>query len=344
MSNQLLKSENLRARRIALIGGAGFVGHNLALFLKKRNYIPFIVDHFEVNNKFVLEIKSNPIKMGILEQRLKLLKSASISIIRCDARNQSSLLKVIRNIKPEIVIHLAAISHANKCNNFPQDAFENNLLTLQNALEVSREEKIKQFIFFSSSMVYGDFESGIVTEASKCNPKGIYASQKISGEYLLKAYHQVFGVNYTIIRPSALYGERCISRRVTQAFIEDAMTKNKITINGDGLDCLDFTYIQDLMSGIIKVIDNEKAFSETFNLTFGKARPINDLVKILKSYYPKLQVEYLPKDKLMPDRGTLSVIKARKMIGYVPQYPLEKGYKKYIEWMINNVGLAHNKQ
>ena len=81
-----------------------------------------------------------------------------------------------------------------------------------------------------------------VDEDAICEPIGIYGTLKLSGELLVKAYNQVFDLPYTIIRPSALYGERCVSRRVGQIFIENAIQGNEININGDGEDKLDFTY------------------------------------------------------------------------------------------------------
>ena len=99
----------------------------------------------------------------------------------------------------------------------------------------------------SSSMVYGDFDADIVSENKNCKPIGIYGTLKYSGELLVKSYNQVFDLPYTIIRPSALYGERCVSRRVGQIFIENAIQNNDIFVNGDGEDKLDFTYIEDLV-------------------------------------------------------------------------------------------------
>ena len=102
---------------------------------------------------------------------------------------------------------------------------------------------------------------------------------------------------YTIIRPSALYGERCVSRRVA-IFIENAIQNLDITINGNGEEKLDFTYINDLVDGITKCIENEKAINQTFNLTFGNAKKINDLINILKSEFPNLKVKYQEKKSL----------------------------------------------
>ena len=108
---------------------------------------------------------------------------------------------------------MAAVSHANRSNKDPHSTFDHSLRTLENALDNSKN-KIDHFIYFSSSMVYGNFKSGQVDEETICNPLGIYGALKYSGEKMVIAYNQVFGLPYTIIRPSALYGERCISRRV----------------------------------------------------------------------------------------------------------------------------------
>jgi nucleoside-diphosphate-sugar epimerase len=202
---------------------------------------------------------------------------------------------------------------------------------LENALDASRG-RVEHFIYFSSSMVYGNFEENAVTEESKCEPIGIYGALKLSGELLVKAYHQVFDLPYTIIRPSALYGERCVSRRVGQIFIENALTGREITIAGDGSDALDFTYIGDLVRGVHQVMEHEAAKNQILNLTYGEARSLSQMAEIMHDHFPNLDVNYVPKDKLMPDRGTLSVEKARRLIGYDPQFPLERGYVDYINW------------
>ena len=181
-------------------------------------------------------------------------------------------------------------------------------------------------------MVYGNFDGDAVTEARNCEPMGVYGALKLGAEKLVIAYNQVFDLPYTIIRPSALYGERCVSRRVGQAFIENAIRGKNLTVNGDGTDRLDFTYIKDLAQGILLSIVKPEAKNEIFNLTYGSARSINDLARLVLEYFPGLQVVYNPRDALMPERGTLCVEKARRLLGYEPQFPVDKGFVRYIEW------------
>jgi len=146
------------------------------------------------------------------------------------------------------------------------------------------------------------------------------------------AYQQVFDLPCTIIRPSALYGPRCVSRRVGQVFIESALNGSKLHIDGDGSEKLDFTYIEDLIEGICLAIQNPAAYNEIFNMTYGKSSTIQSLVNIVQEYFPHVQVESVQRDGLMPFRGTLSVKKAQRLLGYAPKNSIEVGFPKYIKW------------
>jgi nucleoside-diphosphate-sugar epimerase len=146
------------------------------------------------------------------------------------------------------------------------------------------------------------------------------------------AYNQVFNLPYTIIRPSALYGERCISRRVGQVFIENALRGQDIVIKGDGSDALDFTYVGDLVDGVCRCIERPEAKNQIFNLTYGQARSLNQMADVVRQEFPGIRVHHAERDALMPERGTLSVERARALLGYSPQNPLELGFRKYIQW------------
>jgi len=191
--------------------------------------------------------------------------------------------------------------------------------------------KSMHFIYFSSSMVYGNFVDGFVSEDTTCEPLGIYGALKFAGEKMVIAYNQVFDLPYTIVRPSALYGERCVSRRVGQVFIENALQGLDLEIAGDGSDRLDFTYVNDVVNGVIRIIESPNSQNQIFNLTYGQSRSIDEMVKILRDHFPGIRVNYKPRDKLMPSRGTLSMEKAKRLLGFEPQYPVEKCCPKYSE-------------
>ncbi|MFM7345228.1 MAG: NAD-dependent epimerase/dehydratase family protein [Tagaea sp.] len=327
---------NLAGKRVALVGGAGFIGHNMALELVARGAEVHVLDSLQVNNlgAFSAAAKTNPnarLYMAFIDERLDRLRKAGVALHIVDARDYHLLSPQLNSVEADVVVQLAAIAHANRANKDPYSTFDHSMRTLENSLDAVRERK-PHFIFFSSSMVYGNFDGEAVTEDRHCEPMGIYGALKYAGEKLVVAYNQVFGLPYTIVRPSALYGERCVSRRVGQALIENAISRGQVTINGDGTDRLDFTYIGDLVQGVVRAIGNDKAHNQIFNLTYGQGRSLNEMVEILRAHFPKVEVVHHPRDALMPERGTLSIEKARRLLGYEPAMPLEKGYAQYIAW------------
>lgn len=332
----MIDASAFKGKVVALVGGAGFIGHNLALELKALGAEPHVIDGLQVNNlgAFTNGLSENPnnnLYIGFVNLRLDSLRQAKIPLHVTDARDYHVLSRCLNAIKPDVVVHLAAVAHANRSNKDPFSTFDHSMRTLENALDSVRDLK-SHFIYLSSSMVYGNFEGDAVTEDRHCEPMGIYGALKYGAEKLVIAYNQVFNLPYTIIRPSALYGERCVSRRVGQAFIENAVRGKSLTINGDGTDALDFTYIKDFCQGVLRCIARPEARNQTFNITYGNARALNDLANLVIEHFPGLQVTYNPRDALMPERGTLSVEKARRLLGYDPQYPVDKGFVQYIQW------------
>jgi nucleoside-diphosphate-sugar epimerase len=330
--------QSLADKRIALIGGAGFIGHNLALELKRRGAKVEIVDSLQVNNLVQMSTDNmDPVNrdlyLRMITERLDMLRAAEIPVHPQDARDYHALSRILTQIKPQVIVHLAAVSHAGKSNKDPYSTFDHSLRTLENALDNARG-RAEHFVFMSSSMVYGNFLTQAVSEDHVLEPMGIYGALKVAGEKMVVAYNQVFDLPYTIVRPSALYGQRCVSRRVGQIFIESAMRGLKLRVDGDGEERLDFTYINDLVDGICLTIEHPAARNQTFNLTYGSSRPIKDLVSIVQRYFPKVEVERIERDKLMPFRGTLSVDKAKKLLGFIPKFPVETGFPQYVEWYL----------
>jgi nucleoside-diphosphate-sugar epimerase len=331
-------SNRIAGRRIAIVGGAGFIGHNLALSLTKIGAKVDVVDSLQVNNLLAFSSGVGPrdrreLYVRMIRERLELLEKAHVPLHIQDARDYHALSRVLADIAPEVIIHLAAVSHAGKSNKDPFSTFDHSLRTLENALDFARAGGVEQFIFLSSSMAYGNFQMPEVSEDHPLNPIGIYGALKLAGEKMVIAYQQVFGLPYTIIRPSALYGPRCVSRRVGQIFIESALEQKPLRVDGDGSEKLDFTYIDDLIRGVQNTIEHPSAKNEIFNITYGAARPIKDLISILqREFGDSLKVEHVERDELMPFRGTLSIEKARRLIGFEPTNPIDVGFPKYIQW------------
>jgi len=331
-----LQSDFWSRQRVLLVGGAGFIGHHLALRLKQQGSDVAVYDSLQVNNLGYLtsvyhSAPNAPLYIDFINERLALLHRRNIKIVVGDARDYHAVSRAVSEYRPTAIVHLAAVAHANRSNKDPFSTFDHSLRTLENVLDASRGFNAR-FIYLSSSMVYGDFHGSAAKEDQQCSPLGIYGSLKLAGELMVKSYNQVFGCEFVIIRPSALYGERCVSRRVGQAFIESALTTGQLTVNGDGTDALDFTYIDDLVSGLLLAISEKRATGEIFNLTYGAARSINDLADIVRSHFPRVTISHQPKDSLMPERGTLSIAKARELLGYSPEFSIDIGFSRYIDW------------
>jgi nucleoside-diphosphate-sugar epimerase len=275
--------------------------------------------------------KNRDMYVGFINERLELMKNAGVPVYVQDVRDYHATSRLLGEIKPHVIVHLAAVSHAGKSNKDPYTTFDHSLRTLENVLDYSRGN-VEHLIYFSSSMVYGNFLVPEVDEDQPLNSIGIYGALKVAGEKMVIAYQQVFGLPYTIIRPSALYGPRCVSRRVGQIFIENALEGKPLRMEGDGAERLDFTHVDDLVDGVKLSILKPEARNQVFNITYGQARSINELAQIVQKHFPGTQIERVQRDNLMPFRGTLSVKKAQKLLGYAPKNPIDVGFEKYIAW------------
>ena len=333
--------------RISLVGGAGFMGHNLALGLRQAGAEVQVVDNLMFNNLptnvSVSESSLDRFRRGLYQdfllQRFEKMRDAGVVLKTADARSMTDLIEVFNDFQPTKIVHLVGISSALDARQVPGLCFDLQLVTLRNVLEYTRlfPNSVSQVVFLSSSTVYGDFETPTVDENVRPKPRGIYANAKYMGERLVRTYNDQYGLGVNIIRPSALYGERCISRRVSQAFIENALMGKPLLLEGGGDGRLDFTYIEDLVDGMIRAIalPSAPASTHTFNITFGNARTILELANIVKSVVPNAVFEERPRDQIRPVRGTLSIDRAREVLNFEPQWPLEKGYKRYCEWYVD---------
>lgn len=341
LTPEIVKTK-LTGKRVMLVGGAGFIGHNLAVDLARYGTAVMVVDNLMLNNLVTnvtvddLDPLRRDLNNSFLMQRFDMMREAGVEMFNADARNSSDLAEAFRQFKPTDVVHLSAIASAVDARKVPGLAFDLQLLTLRNVLELSRNYMPEgHVVFMSSSTVYGDFEKPTVDETDRPRPRGIYANAKFMGERLMRTYSDQYGLGTTMIRPSALYGERCISRRVSQAFIENALSGKPLLLEGGGQGRLDFTHISDLVNGITRSIAVHNGGTNTFNLTFGNARTIADLAAIVKDVVPGAILEERPRDENKPVRGTLSTQRAQDELSFYPEWTLEVGYRRYCEWYVD---------
>ncbi len=330
----------LDGERVMLVGGAGFIGHHLALECRRKGAEVLVVDNMQINNIVyivsdrALDEVRRRLYVNFLLDRFALMRGAGVGIANIDARQMPELTSAFNEFQPTKAVHLSAISSAVTANQVPGLAYDLQINTLRNLLELCRlkSSMCKQVAFMSSSTVYGDFEGASVDETVRPRPRGVYANGKYIGERMVREAKTLYGIDYTIVRPSALYGIRCVSGRVTQNFIEKALMGKPLPLEGGGDGRLDFTNIDDLVEGIVRGLGLEGGRSRTFNITYGNARTIAELAAIVKSVIPATRFEECPAAPEKPRRGTLEIGRAREFLGFVPTRGLDQAYREYCKW------------
>lgn len=320
-----------------IIGGAGFIGYNITKKLLAQGHQVVLYDAF---------LNHLPPKQShypeYLQIRMKKLSSLgnddNLTIVRGDIRYKSFMIDAMNATQPEVVIHLAAIAAATSCDKYPEEASAINLDGTVNVIEAMKMYgKVKRFVFTSSSFVYGNFKKNVANEEHPVGPIDIYGTSKLAGENLTRSFSERCGVEHAIVRPSAAYGATDANRRVSQIFIENAILGKSIVLYEGGEGRVDFTHVDDLADGFILAALHPKAKNQTFNMTTGASRAIKDFAEIVKKVLPKTKIEITKAtDYVRPKRGTLSIKKAKELLGYKPKFTLETGIPAYVEFVLEH--------
>lgn len=323
-----------------LTGGLGLIGYHLAkqllstknnviIYDAQKHYIPFDKSTWSYYSVY----RVNDLNKVSAEN------AVNLKIIRGDCIDRELLKSSLNKHKPDIIIHLAALSIAGISAENPTEAriniFDNTMVVLDVLKEITFP--YERFVYVSSSMVYGNFlrdNAGAIIpakEEQQCNPIDIYGAMKLSCEHLVKAYHYKFGIPYTIIRPSAVYGHTDCNQRVTEIFLSNALHGKELLLDNKGTHQLDFTYIDDLVEGFILALNSKLSINDTFNLSGGKGWSINQLADVICKLIPGTTIRRIEAVPYRPNRGALNISKANTCFGYSPKYDLEKGMKIYCE-------------
>ena len=317
-----------------ITGGLGLIGSHIAHKLIEDSIVDQVVllDHYgcyvDTTSKGFVDYRK--LRTRGIEER--------IVIERGEAKYFSVIFDVINRYRPQYIYHLAALPLAKLQNLNTQEAYEGSVISTSNLLEAigilkkDGNYNPERFVYTSSSMIYGDFKYAPVDEDHPTNPKEIYGTMKLAGENVTRGLSNFYGIKSAIVRPSAVYGPTDMNRRVSQIFLEKAMMGEKITVHGVD-EALDFTYVKDIAKGFVLASVAEKAIGETFNITCGSARTLLEYVQILQPYFPDLDYEVTKRDAFRPRRGTLSIDKARRLIGFEPDYDLEQGIAEYVAFV-----------
>ena len=310
-----------------ITGGAGFIGSTLSEQLLKNNERVVIIDNFcdfynpALKEKNICNIKNNP----------------NLKLYRVDIRDRLSIKKVFDENKIDIVVNLAAMAGVRPSIENPILYQEVNCLGMQNILEEMQLHNVKNGVFASSSSVYGNckeapFKEDMIVDYA-ISP---YAATKKANEVMAHVYHKLYNINIMMLRFFTVYGPKqrpdLAINKFTRLMIED----KAIPMFGTGSTTRDYTYIDDIVDGIIKSCEfcskNEDVY-EILNL--GNSNPIAlmDMIKIIGE---TLEIE--PKiQQLSMQAGDVEttfadITKAKKLIGYEPKTTFYNGIKKFVEW------------
>ena len=314
--------------KILVTGGLGFIGHNVVYKLLQLGHTPIIVD-----NKTGYGVITNKELNYIMDERSK--KIFNHTIYNFDISNYYTLEKLFDTHDIDCVIHLASFPRQKVTSNNPSWASKTMSEGLLNLLELSKKNKVKKFVYISSSMVYGNFLDH-TNEDCVCNPQGQYGILKLAGEWLLKDYAKKGHFSYTIIRPSAVYGPTDVMDRVIGKFLVQAMRSQVIKVNGIH-EKLDFTYVDDIANGIVIATLSNNTSNKTYNVTRGVSHTLYHAAELIVDIVGKGNIEITNRDLEMPSRGALNIDKARNDFGYDPKITLEQGLILYYEWIRNSI-------
>jgi nucleoside-diphosphate-sugar epimerase len=314
--------------RFLVTGGGGFIGHNVVRILEQQGHECIIIDTC-TDYGFIPKEELT----YLIDNRLKRINA---QVRKIDIREGVFVDTIFKTYKPDVVIHMASFPRQKVVEQNPllaSDVMSNGLINL---LEKSKQHKVKKFVYISSSMVYGDFTTDVL-EAHPCKPQGQYGIMKLMGEKLVEDYHRTGAFDYTIIRPSAVYGEWDVEDRVVSKFVTKAMRGETLKVNGPD-EVLDFTYVEDTAQGIVLAATLDKANSNIYNITRSEDRQWNlkDAAELAIKIAGKGDLTVADRDLSFPKRGRLSIMKAVRDLGYNPQVNVEEGFQRYYDWYSQN--------
>ena len=314
--------------KVLVTGGAGFIGHNVVRILEQQGHECIVIDTCSDYGFIPKEELTY-----LVDNRLKRINT---QIRKIDIRESTFVDTIFKFYEPDVVIHMASFPRQKVVEQNPllaSDVMSNGLINL---LEASKKHSVKKFVYISSSMVYGNFETD-VDETAQCNPIGQYGIMKFMGEKLVEDYSRRECFEHVVIRPSAVYGEWDVEDRVVSKFMTKAMRGEKLKVNGPD-EVLDFTYVEDTAQGIVLAATKESANGNIYNITRSEQRQWNlkDAAELAIKIAGQGSLEVAPRDLSFPKRGRLDISRAVRELGYTPQVNVEQGFQRYYDWYSQN--------
>ena len=310
-------------------GGAGFIGHHLiaALYAKYPGVHITCVDNFD-------PFYDSTIKEKNLQPYLN---KPGFCLLRIDlGQTTFSDLQTLIPEPVDAILHLAAKAGVRPSILDPLAYQQANVIGTQNLLEFARHRHIKQFIFASSSSVYGINDHFPWREEEKLLPISPYASTKLAGEQLGHVYSTLFGIRFIALRFFTVYGPGQRPDLAIHKFTKAILKGESLTIYGDGSTSRDYTYVADIVQGVLAALEYQGSSYEVMNLGNHYSVPLIELIRsIEKATGRSAQLVYGPEQPGDVPKTYADISKAQNLLGYDPHTMLEEGLTAFVDWYVN---------
>ncbi len=318
----------IKNKVVLVTGGAGFIGSNLCESLLNNNNVVKCLDNFATGKRENIEpFLSNP----------------NFTLIEGDIRDLNTCKKAVDNV--EIVLHQAALGSVPRSINDPITSNDVNINGFLNMLVAARDAKVKRFVYAASSSTYGDSVNLPKVEEVIGKPLSPYAITKYVNELYADVFYKTYGFESIGLRYFNVYGRRQDPNgayaAVIPKFTQLLMNLESPTINGDGTNSRDFTYIENViqMNHLAATTSNQEAIGSVFNTAVGERANLLEMTNLLKEYLkefnPKIgEVEIIHGPERLGDipHSLASIEKARRILNYEPTHSLKAGLKDAVEW------------
>lgn len=316
--------------RVLVTGGAGFIGSHVSEALLRRGDRVLALDNF--NSFYDPSIKRQNIKAIY-----RAYPYGAFALCEADIRDRESLTLAFESFQPDAVIHLAACAGVRPSIERPEEYFDVNLMGTVRLMDTMAEHGTARLVFASSSSVYGNNEKVPFSEADPVDhPISPYAATKKAGELAVHTWHHLKGLSAVCLRFFTVYGPRQRPDLAITKFARLMLDGAPIPVYGDGTSRRDYTYIADIVDGVVRALDwtMEPGRYDVFNLGESRTISLAEMIETLeRTLGVKAQINRLPAQPGDVERTYADITRAREILGYHPSTPFEEGIEQFIRWL-----------
>jgi UDP-glucuronate 4-epimerase len=315
-------------KNILVTGGAGFIGSHLVdRLLSEGDWRVTVVDDFN-------DFYSPAVKRANIREHLA---HPAYRLVEADIRDRAGLEEIFKEEKFDCIVHLAARAGVRPSLEEPELYAETNINGTLNLLELARAHHVKQFVFGSSSSVYGINSKVPFSEEDMIHqPISPYAATKAAGELICHTYSHLYGIRCVCLRFFTVYGARQRPDLAIHKFAKLIHAGRPIPVFGDGTTRRDYTYIDDIIAGVRAAIDYEQSDYEVFNLGESQTVELNQLIQLLEKNLDRHAViDRQPQQPGDVPQTFADVSKARRLLRYDPQTKIEDGIHRFVGWFLS---------